>query len=70
MILPEYRRQAGAQTQQGVKADEPFSIADVKTFYHYKMLLGRFISILPNGVELDKNQPEIRELYQFGCKAA
>lgn len=59
-----------AKIQQGVKADEPFSMADVKTLYHNKMLLDRFISILPKGIELDKNQPEIRELYQFGCKAA
>lgn len=59
-----------AKAEQGVKADEPFSMADVKTLYHNKMLLDRFISILPKDIELDKNQPEIKELYQFGCKAA
>lgn len=45
-------------------------MADVKALYHNMLLLDRFISILPKGVELDKNQPEIRELYQVGCEAA
>ena len=59
-----------ARIEQGVEYQEPFSMANIKTLYHNKLLLDRFISILPEGVELDKNQPEIRELYQFGCKAA
>jgi hypothetical protein len=59
-----------AKVEQGLKAEQPFSMADVKTLYHNQLLLDRFISILPKGVELDKNDPEIRKLYQFGCKAA
>lgn len=59
-----------AKIEQGVQAGEPFSMADIKTLYHNKLLLDQFISILPKGVELDKNDPKIKELYQFGCKAA
>jgi len=59
-----------AKVEQGVKAEEPFSMADVKTLYHNRLLLDRFISILPKGVEVDKNHPEIQELYQLGCKPA
>jgi hypothetical protein len=29
-----------------------------------------FISILPKGVEVDKNNPDVQQLYRFGCKAA
>lgn len=59
-----------AKVEQGVSADKAFSMADVKVLYHNKLLLDRFISILPKGVEFDKNDPEVRELYTFGCKAA
>lgn len=59
-----------AKVEQGVKAGEPFSMANIKALYYNKLLLDRFILILPKGVELDKNLPKIRELYQFGCNAA
>lgn len=59
-----------AKVEHGIQADQPFSMADVKTLYHNQLLLDRFISILPKGVELDKNDPKVRALYRFGCKAA
>ena len=59
-----------AKIEQGVKAEQPFSMANIKTLYHNKLLLDQFISILPNGIELNKNDPKIKELYQFGCMAA
>lgn len=59
-----------AKIEQGVQADQPFSMADVKTLYHNQLLLDRFISILPIGTEIDKNDPKVRELYRLGCKAA
>lgn len=59
-----------AKAQQGTSADEPFSMEDAKVLHHNQLLLDRFISILPTGVELDKNDPKVRELYTFGCKAA
>jgi hypothetical protein len=54
----------------GVRADQLFSIEDVKVLHHNQLLLDQFISILPKGVELDKNDPKVKELYAFGCKAA
>lgn len=59
-----------AKIEQGVQADESFSMAEAKALYHNQLLLDRFISILPKGVEIDKNDPKVRELYRFGCKAA
>jgi hypothetical protein len=47
-----------------------FSMSDVKTLYHNQLLLDRFISILPEGTKLTKNDPQVRELYRFGCIAA
>ena len=59
-----------AKVEQGLHADEPFSMADVKALSYNRLLLDRFISILPQGVEIDKNDPKVRELYLFGSKAA
>ncbi|WP_018620654.1 hypothetical protein, partial [Spirosoma luteum] len=58
-----------AKIEQGV-GQQPFSMADVKTLYHNKLLLDRFFSILPQGTELTKNDPQVRQLYSFGCIAA
>ena len=58
-----------AKIEQGV-GQQPFSMADVKTLYHNKLLLDRFFSILPKGTELTKNDPQVRQLYSFGCMAA
>lgn len=55
---------------QDLNAEKPFSMDNIKTLYHNKLLLDKFISILPKGVEVDNNHPQIRGLYQFGCKAA
>lgn len=52
--------------EQGV-GQRPFSMADVKTLYHNQLLLDRFISILPEGTKLTKNDPQVRQLYNFGC---
>lgn len=49
---------------------QPFSMADVKTLYHNQLLLDRFFSILPEGTKLTKNDPQVRQLYRFGCMAA
>ena len=43
----------------GVRADQPFSIEDAKILHHNQLLLDRFISILPKGVELE-NGPSQR----------
>ena len=59
-----------AKAEKGVRADQPFSIEDAKVLHHNQLLLDRFISILPKEVEVDKNDPKVKELYQFGCKAA
>lgn len=59
-----------AKVEQGVRADQPFSIEEAKVLHHNQLLLDRFIAILPKSVELDKNDPKVRELYTFGCKAA
>jgi hypothetical protein len=58
-----------AKVEQGV-GHQPFSMADVKTLYHNRLLLDRFFSILPEGTKLTKNDPKVRQLYSFGCMAA
>lgn len=58
-----------AKVEQGV-GNNPFSLADVKTLYHNQLLLDRFFSILPEGTKLTKNDPQVRQLYRFGCMAA
>lgn len=58
-----------AKVEQGI-GQNSFSMADVKTLYHNKLLLDRFFSILPEGTKLAKNDPQVRQLYQFGCMAA
>jgi hypothetical protein len=59
-----------AKVEHGVSADQPFSMADAKVLHHNQLLLDMFISILPKGVEVDKNNPDVQQLYRFGCKAA
>lgn len=59
-----------AKVEQKVNADKPFSMADAKVLHHNKLLIDMFISILPKDVELDKNDPKVKKLYTFGCKAA
>jgi len=59
-----------AKVQQDVSAGKAFSMADAKVLHHNKLLIDRFISILPKSVELNENDPRVRELYSFGCKAA
>lgn len=59
-----------AKVEQGVSTDKAFSMANAKVLNHNKLLLDKFISILPKAVELDENHPKVRELYTFGCKAA
>lgn len=58
-----------ARAEQGV-GQKPFSMATVKTRYHNRLLLDRFFSILPEGTKLTKNDPQVRQLYSFGCMAA
>lgn len=48
----------------------PFSMADIKTLYHNQLLMERLFSIFPNQTKLIKNDPKIKELYNFGLIAA
>lgn len=48
----------------------PFSIADIKTQYANQMLLDRLISIYGKDPLIEKNKPEIKQLYQLGRIAA
>lgn len=59
-----------AKVEQNVNANKAFSMADAKVLHHNKLLIDRFISILPESVELNENDPRVRELYSFGSKAA
>jgi hypothetical protein len=52
------------------KQEMSFSMADVKTLYHNKLLIERFFQIFPDNAELIKNNPKIKELYNFGSIAA
>lgn len=47
-----------------------FSMSDAKILYHNQLMIDRFFSILPNGAELKKNNPQIKQLYSFGARAA
>lgn len=58
-----------AKSEQGIGC-QPFSMANVKTLYHNRLLLDRFFAILPEGTKLERNDAQVRELYQFGCIAA
>jgi DDE superfamily endonuclease len=48
----------------------PFSMADVKTHYINEFLLDRLISIYGKCPQVEKNNPKILELYNFGRIAA
>lgn len=58
-----------AKAEQGVNQGS-FSMANVKTLYHNRLLLDHFFAILPEGTKLTKNDPQVRQLYNFGCMAA
>lgn len=48
----------------------PFSMADVKTIYHNKLLLDRFFDVFAIDPNTHKNNPKVKELYIFGTIAA
>jgi Transposase DDE domain len=48
----------------------PFSMADIKTQYVNELLLDRLISIYGKDPSVEKNNPEIKKLYQLGRIAA
>jgi len=50
--------------------DEPFSMCNVKTLYHNKLLLDRFISVFAINPNSAKNQYKIKELCKYGLIAA
>jgi hypothetical protein len=53
------------------KADsEPFSMCDLKTLMHNKLLLDRFFRAFAVNPNLLKNQHRIRKLYYFGLITA
>jgi hypothetical protein len=47
-----------------------FSMANVKTLYHNKLLINRFFSVLGIDSNTHLNNPKIKELYYFGSIAA
>jgi hypothetical protein len=49
---------------------EPFSMANIKTLCHNKMLVDRFIRMFAINPNTAKNQQKIKELYQYGLIAA
>jgi hypothetical protein len=49
---------------------QSFSMANVKTLHHNRLLIDRFFDSLPENTELSKNHPDIVKLYQFGSIAA
>ena len=49
---------------------EPFSMANVKTMCHNKLLLERFLSVFAINPNTTKNQLKIKELYNYGLIAA
>lgn len=63
-----------AKVEQGLSAQaserKAFSMADAKTRYHNQLLLNRFIRILPKTTNISLNDPQVRQLYNFGCIAA
>lgn len=49
---------------------QSFSMANVKTLHHNRLIIDRLFSILPENTELSKNHPEVIKLYQLGYIAA
>lgn len=47
-----------------------FSMADVKTIYHNKLLIDRFFDVFAIDPNTYKNNPKVKELYHFGTIAA
>lgn len=52
------------------KEKEPFSMADVKTLYHNKLMLERFLTVFGIRPDKPKNKKKIRELLNYGARAA
>ena len=48
----------------------PFSMSSIKTLYHNHLLIEQLFDNLPESVQLMKNEPNIKQLYQFGVIAA
>lgn len=53
-----------------IEKREAFSMADVKTIYHNKLLLDRFFDVFAIDPNTHKNNPKVKELYNFGTIAA
>jgi hypothetical protein len=53
-----------------IEEREAFSMADVKTIYHNKLLLDRFFDVFALDPNTHKNNPKVKELYHFGTIAA
>jgi hypothetical protein len=53
-----------------IEKRKSFSIANVKTRCHNQLLIYRFFEIYRKNPDLSKNNPEIKELVEFGCIAA
>lgn len=49
---------------------EPFSMADVKTFYNNQLMLSRFLTKFGIRPDKPKNKQKIRELMSYGARAA
>lgn len=47
-----------------------FSMSSIKTLYHNHLLIEQLFDNLPESVQLMKNDPNIKQLYQFGMIAA
>jgi hypothetical protein len=53
-----------------IEKRKSFSMANVKTRCHNQLLIDRFFEIYRKNPDLSKNNPEIKELVEFGCIAA
>lgn len=49
---------------------QSFSMANVKTLHHNRLIIDRLFDILPENTKLSKNHPDVIKLYQFGSIAA
>lgn len=53
-----------------IEQREAFSMSDVKTIYHNKLLIDRFFDVFGIDHDTHKNNPKVKELYHFGTIAA
>ena len=53
-----------------IEQRQAFSMSDVKTIYHNKLLLDRFFDVFDIDHDKHKNNPKVKELYHFGTIAA